>query len=262
MPKLLDLYSCAGGAGEGYRRAGFDVYSVDIADQPNNPFPFFRGDVLEVLLDLLLGGTITFSDGETLGLEDFHTIHASPPCQAYSVTKSKTAHNRKKAHVDLVAPTRDLLNQTGKPWIMENVVGAPLIDPVVLCGTQFGLVAEDVDGVPLRLLRHRLFESTVSIVAPPHVSHRKDSTLTASVFGSGGTYTPAHRDNRLRVGATRSTCSFFRLCAVLDFVTEYAWQGGEAWIVWKSSRPRASPFEKVIVSQRRRSRRTSRTSPL
>ena len=54
MPKLLDLYSCAGGAGEGYRRAGFDVYSVDIADQPNNPFPFYKGDVLEVLLDLLL----------------------------------------------------------------------------------------------------------------------------------------------------------------------------------------------------------------
>lgn len=218
MPKLLDLYSCAGGAGEGYRRAGFDVYSVDIADQPNNPFPFHKGDVLEVLLDLLLGETITFSNGEALGLEDFHTIHASPPCQAYSVTKSKTAHNRKKAHVDLVAPTRDLLNQTGKPWIMENVVGAPLIDPVVLCGTQFGLVAEDVDGVPLRLLRHRLFESTVSIVAPPHVSHRKDSTLTASVFGSGGTYTPAHRDNRLRVGGYVPHVSVIRELMGIDWM--------------------------------------------
>ena len=218
MARLLDLYSCAGGAGEGYRRAGFDVYSVDIADQPNNPFPFHKGDVLEVLLDLLLGETITFSNGEALGLGDFHTIHASPPCQAYSVTKSKTAHNRKKAHVDLVAPTRDLLNQTRKPWIMENVVGAPLIDPIVLCGTQFGLVADDVDGVPLRLLRHRLFESTVSIVAPPHVSHRKDSTLTASVFGSGGTYTPAHRDNRLRVGGYVPHVSVIRELMGIDWM--------------------------------------------
>lgn len=218
MKKLLDLFACAGGAGEGYHRAGFDVYSVDIADQPNNPFPFLKGDVLKVLIDLLLGESITFSNGETLGLEDFHTIHASPPCQAYSVTKSKTSHNRKKEHVDLVAPTRDLLNQTGKPWIMENVVGAPLIDPVALCGTQFGLVAEDVDGVPLRLLRHRLFESTVSIVAPPHVSHRKDSTLTASVFGSGGTYTPAHRDNRLRGGGYVPHISVIRKLMGIDWM--------------------------------------------
>lgn len=202
--RILDLYSCAGGAGEGYRRAGYDVYAVDIAPQPRNPFPFHLGDVLEVMKYLLGGGRISFThpegDVETLGLEDFDAIHASPPCQAYSVTKSKTAHNRKVDHVDLVAPTRGLLEMTGKTWIMENVVGAPLIDPVVLCGTQFGLEADDVDGVPLRLLRHRLFESNVGISAPEHISHRKSSIRTASVFGSGGTYTPAQRDDRLRRG--------------------------------------------------------------
>lgn len=219
MARLLDLYSCAGGAGEGYRRAGFDVYSVDIAEQPNNPFPFLRGDVLEVLATLLRGEKISFPNGEDLSLDDFHAIHASPPCQAYSVTKSKTAHNRKKEHVDLVAPTRDLLNQTGKPWIMENVVGAPLIDPIVLCGTQFGLVADDVDGMPLRLLRHRLFESSVPLVAPEHVSHRRDtSRITASVFGSGGTYTPAHRDNRLRQGGYVPHVSVIREIMGIDWM--------------------------------------------
>lgn len=200
MKRILDLYSCAGGAGEGYRRAGFTVYSVDIESQPRNPFPFHQGDVLLVLTCLILGDKIAFSNGEELGLEDFHTIHASPPCQAYSVTKSKSAHNRKKEHVDLVAPTRILLNQTGLPWIMENVVGAPLLKPVTLCGSQFNLVANDVDGVPVRLLRHRLFESTVQLSVPEHVSHRKSSMVTASVFGSGGTWKPHHRDNPKRSG--------------------------------------------------------------
>ena len=35
-PKLLDLYSCAGGAAMGYHRAGFEVTGVDI---DRHPFP-------------------------------------------------------------------------------------------------------------------------------------------------------------------------------------------------------------------------------
>lgn len=203
-PKMLDLYSCAGGAGMGYHFAGFEVYSVDIAPQPRNPFPFHQGDCLQVLIDLLLGEVLEFNNGESLFLSDFYAIHASPPCQAYSVTKSKGSHLRAKSgrtHPELVEPTRDLLEETGHPWIMENVVGPPLQDPIVLCGTQFNLVADDVDGVPLRLLRHRLFESNEPLQAPPHVPHQADrSRKTASVFGSGGTYTPAQRDSRHRSG--------------------------------------------------------------
>lgn len=176
------------------------MYAVDIALQPRNPFPFHQGDVLRVLDTLLSGGVVQFSNGESLSLADFAAVHASPPCQAYSVTRSKTAHNRKTNHPELVDPTRDRLNETGLPWIMENVVGAPLQAPVLLCGTQFGLVADDVDGAPLRLLRHRLFESNVELDAPDHLPHESFPGFTASVFGSGGTYRPEHRDARLTSG--------------------------------------------------------------
>lgn len=220
MRKLLDLFACAGGAGEGYRRAGFDVYAVDLFDRPRNPFPFYKGDALAALDWMISGGRIEFGNGDRLGLDDFDAIHASPPCQAYSVTKSKS-RNRKTTHVDLVGPVRERLQKTGKPWVIENVVGAPLIGPIVLCGTQFGLVANDVDGAPLRLLRHRLFESNTAIVSPDHRPHSNFPGITASVFGSGGTYTPAHRDNRLRQGGYVPHISVIREIMGIDWMGRY-----------------------------------------
>jgi DNA (cytosine-5)-methyltransferase 1 len=49
---------------------------------------------------------------------------------------------------------------------MENVNGAPL-DGIFLCGTMFGL--RQPDGAPE--YRHRLFESTVFMLAPGHPRH-------------------------------------------------------------------------------------------
>lgn len=198
-PRILDLFSCAGGAGEGYRRAGFRVYGIDLEPQPRYPFPFAQGDAIALMGELNAGGAITFSNGETLRLGDFAAVHASPPCQAYSVARVKNPKPRTD-HPDLVAPTRDVLVASGKPYIIENVVGAPLLRPITLCGTQFGLTAPDVDGVPLKLLRHRLFESNVDLAAPEHTPHRKLDGITASVFGSGGTYTPEFRDRPKRGG--------------------------------------------------------------
>lgn len=114
----------------GYHRAGFEVTGVDIKPQPRYPFKFIQADALEFL--------------EKHG-QEYDVIHASPPCQAYSVTKSI----HKNEHPDLVGITRELLNQTGKPYIIENVEGAPLKDYVLLCGSMFP---------PLRVYRHRLFE--------------------------------------------------------------------------------------------------------
>jgi DNA (cytosine-5)-methyltransferase 1 len=157
MPRILDLYSCAGGMGHGYRLAGFEVFAVDLDEQPNNPFPFYQGDALEVLRTLLDGGSITFSNGETLSLSDFATIHASPPCQGFlNLGAVNRALGRAYDYPNLVGPTRELLIETGLPYVIENVQDARkfLIDPVRICGT----------GLHRPLRRHRLFESNVPLV--------------------------------------------------------------------------------------------------
>jgi DNA (cytosine-5)-methyltransferase 1 len=149
-PRLLDLFCGAGGAGEGYHRAGFDVVGVDINPQPNYPFTFVRADVMRVFWEgfWILGG-----------ISDFDAIHASPPCQAYSTTKS--LHDT--SYPDLVGPVRDLLLETGKPYVIENVAGAPLIQPFKLCGSSFGL----------NVWRHRLFETNWDVGMVPPCSHRE-----------------------------------------------------------------------------------------
>lgn len=173
MARLLDLFCCEGGASEGYRRAGFDVYGVDLFQYVDKdgkrrgytrsryPFPSWQGDAILALVRLLAGERLTFThpDGTTeeLGLADFDAIAASPPCQAYSITK----HSHSNEHPDLVAPVRWLLRQTGLPYVMENVPGAPLETPLTLCGAEFNLTTRDEDGRQLHLKRHRLFESDV-----------------------------------------------------------------------------------------------------
>lgn len=160
-PKLLDLFCCAGGAGEGYRRAGFDVTGVDIRKQPNNPHRFIQADALEYLA----------KHGA-----DYDVIHASPPCQAHSDLKHMW---NAKDHADLIAPTRDLLIRTGRPFIIENVEGAPLITPVILCGTMFALGCGDAE-----LRRHRLFELSWGWVMPPTCNHSR--TRVIGVYGGHG----------------------------------------------------------------------------
>ncbi|HWK19791.1 MAG TPA: DNA cytosine methyltransferase [Microbacteriaceae bacterium] len=154
-PKLLDLFCCQGGASEGYRRAGFDVYGNDIDPQPRYPFMFTKGDALLTLRRLLAGDPVPFGDGtgrlDWMHLWDFDAIHASPPCQTF------TAYRRRGAgvgdsYLNLIPETRELLERTGLPWVIENVEGArgELRESVRVCGSSFGL---DVR-------RHRLFESS------------------------------------------------------------------------------------------------------
>ena len=142
-PRLLDLFCGAGGAGMGYRRAGFDVTGVDIAPQPRYPFAFVEGDALAYVA----------AHGH-----EYDAIHASPPCQAHSIT----AAIWRREHPDLIPATRAALVTAGRPYIIENVVGAPLHQPVMLCGTMFGL----------RVYRHRLFEMNWFLLVPPHGRHR------------------------------------------------------------------------------------------
>jgi len=163
--RVLDLFCGAGGAGAGYVRAGWEVVGVDIAPQPNYPFPFIRGDALEVLARLISGEGVTASDGRTYYLRDFAAIHASPPCQHFT-KYGNTVKDIKERYEDLLAPTRELLQATGLPCVIENVERAPLLDPVKLCGSMFdGAGTHDIQ-------RHRLFETNWPLEAPAACNHR------------------------------------------------------------------------------------------
>lgn len=141
----------------GYHRAGFDVVGVDLEPQPRYPFEFHQADAM------------------THSLAGFDAIHASPPCQAYSagrnIWKGRLPEHR---HPDLVAGTRARLAGAGVPYVIENVVGAPLANYVVLCGDMFGL------GVK----RHRLFETSFMVWNPP-ACRSNHPDFYVSVFGGG-----------------------------------------------------------------------------
>ncbi|MEE1754193.1 DNA methylase [Streptomyces sp. SP18CS02] len=155
-PLLLDLYSCAGGAAMGYRRAGFDVHGVDIAPRPNYPFAFIQADALEYLAALIATGEI----------KRYTFIHTSPPCQAGCALTVGTNRSRGwgGTHVDLVPPTRELLDASGLPYVIEQPNGkAEIRKDLTLCGEMFSL------GV----LRHRNFElGRWTVEKPAHVPHR------------------------------------------------------------------------------------------
>jgi DNA (cytosine-5)-methyltransferase 1 len=135
MRRLLDLYSCAGGAGYGYHLAGFTVTGVDIRPQPHYPFEFIQADALDVLADHAF-------------LAEFDAIHASPTCQNRArVTAWRGSRDN---HPDTLTPTLRLLDTVSIPWVVENVPEAvpPLRPDYRLCGTQFGLTVK----------RHRVFQ--------------------------------------------------------------------------------------------------------
>lgn len=177
-PLLLDLFCGGGGAAMGYYRAGFDVVGVDIKPQPLYPFSFVCMDALAFLRRLLNGETITVDLFRSFRLSDFTAVHLSPPCQAYCALRHMP---NAKAHPELVDQSRDLAELTGLPFVIENVPGSPLRDPVTLCGTMFGLRTEC--GAELR--RHRLFETNWPLVCGLACAHHSGSDQSISVTGTG-----------------------------------------------------------------------------
>jgi DNA (cytosine-5)-methyltransferase 1 len=139
--RALDLFCGAGGASEGLHRAGFEVVGVDIAPQKNYPFRFIQADAL------------------TFPLDGYDLIWASPVCKRFS---SATRTSKTSAiWPDQIMPLRARLEKWGGAWIIENVLGAPLRNSVMLCGAQFGL----------KVYRHRYFESSHLLLVPPHLEH-------------------------------------------------------------------------------------------
>jgi DNA (cytosine-5)-methyltransferase 1 len=140
--RLLDLFCGAGGASAGYWYAGYTVTGVDLHPQPHYPFTFYQADAL------------------TFPLDGYDLIHASPPCQRYSRMMS-CRPGLSEAYPDLIGPVRQRLSGQEAPYVIENVPGAPLHNPVMLCGAMFGYP----------IYRHRMFEISWPLKAPGHPRH-------------------------------------------------------------------------------------------
>lgn len=173
-PRLLDTYCGEGGAGMGYHLAGFDVTGVDNSKARLSRYPFrsIRADAIEYVLE----------HGH-----EYDAIHASPTCTGY--TRGTAAIPDRFTRYDrLIGATREAVLVTGKPYVIENVADArpELIDPIMLCWSMFNEAGSvlDADGTPLRMERHRLFESNVPLVPPGECYHPRDVQVAGSYGGA------------------------------------------------------------------------------
>jgi DNA (cytosine-5)-methyltransferase 1 len=186
QPRGLDLFCCWGGASRGYANAGFDMIGVDLFSytdeegkrrgftQKNYPYWSWQADWRAGL--------------ERFGhLADF--IHASPPCQKYSITNAA----RREEYPDLIEPVREALEALGKPYVIENVIGAPLLDPVELCGCMFDLRTTDRDGSEVRMWRPRRFESNIPLVQPRPGTFKLPRSKSKLPVHDGAFHDPAHQ---------------------------------------------------------------------
>lgn len=205
-PTLLDLYCSAGGAARGYQLAGFRVVGVD-----NRPQPRYCGD------EFIQADALDYLGAADLG--DVAAIHASPPCQAYSAARTMTS-TQGREHPQLIEQTRAALAGTGRPYVIENVPGAPLAPHVILCGTMFGLATEQYE-----LRRHRLFETSGFFMLTPPCRHNgpvlsvfgtkaRDRRRTLGIYGNGGGQ--QHRPNRY---GNKATMAEARRLMGIDWMT-------------------------------------------
>jgi DNA (cytosine-5)-methyltransferase 1 len=187
--RLLDLYCKAGGASKGYQLAGFEVVGVDIKKQKRYPYEFIQADCLELMKDMDF-------------LRSFDVITASPPCQTHSITQHlRNAQGKSTDKIDLIPQTREALIASGKPYVIENVPGAPLIKPIQMCGSYFGL----------KVRRHRRFESNLPLVGSP--CKHKEQGKPVGVYGS-------MRDEIPKGGHTAKTIEEAREAMGID------------WMIW------------------------------
>lgn len=159
-PRLLDLFCGAGGAAMGYHRAGYDVVGVDINPQPRYPFEFLMLDAIDVL--------------RTWNLRAFDLIHASPPCQDFT----RQFMGARPGTGWMLTETRELLKASGRPWVLENVPGAPMEPNLIICGCVVGLA--DIE-------RERWFETWPMVfdLRPPCHHDRPPITVTGSGTPTG-----------------------------------------------------------------------------
>lgn len=166
--RVADVFCKAGGASWGYALAlgskyskyEWEIVGVDKFPQKNYPFKFIQQDAIEFLQD---------------NWKKYDFFHTSPPCQKNSVMTKGLWKDRLDSHPELISPTRDILVSVGKPYVIENVPTAPLRNPVILCGSMFGL----------KVRKHRLFESNFHI-DQPECRHKEQGKVVAVYGHSGG----------------------------------------------------------------------------
>ena len=160
--RLLDLFCGAGGAATGYYRAGFtEIWGVDIKPQKNYPFTFCQQDAVTYLKEVIRKGI------------PFHAIHASPPCQKFVPLSKNNPNPAHTEYIDELTPTLHILSELSIPWVVENVMTAPMPVTVILCGSSFGL----------KVRRHRKFASNVLIPSLP--CRHKEQGRPVGVYGGG-----------------------------------------------------------------------------
>lgn len=116
-------------------------------------------------------------------------IHASPPCKRFTVASK--VHGKGDEHVDLLTPARALLASIGLPYVIENVPGAPMCNPIQCCGSAVGL----------RVRRHRLFESNFPMMGM-QCRHAEQGRVVG-VYGDGGALDAQGARRRRREGRRR-----------------------------------------------------------
>lgn len=195
------MFCGAGGCSVGYARSGFEVVGVDIEPHPSYPYEFIQGDALDVLPKIA---------------RQFDVIHASPPCQVFTRAQHlMDAQGKTTDKLDLLAPTRAALIATGLPYVIENVPGAPLVDPITLCGSSF----------ELKVRRHRLFESTLPLMSLP-CDHKRQGR-PVGLYGS-------MKDNIPQGGRTAHSIEEARDAMGID------------WMQWRSANQEWNDLKEAI----------------
>lgn len=167
--RWLDLFCGAGCVADGLIAAGDQVIGLDIKPQPHYPGEFHQMDVTRELFPYVPVRFMSSSEPFIMFGKRIDAIWASPPCLKH--TEMKHAPGAKgDAHPDLITPTRAFCIASGLPYAIENVPGAPLIDPVTICGDMFDL-GLSYNGRWLRLERHRIFETNWPLTVNNYCRH-------------------------------------------------------------------------------------------
>jgi len=220
--KVLDLFCGGGGASMGYYQAGFEVIGIDIKKKRNYPFQLIKADVMKFL-----------KETPQKWFEQFDLISASPPCQKYS-RASNGASWGEVSKVDLIHDLRIELKRLNIPYVIENVEGSPLVNPIKLCGSMFGL----------KVRRHRIFETSFSIDLGEIKCQHKKQGKPIGVYGSM---------NDTVKGVCSKTGKTVYGGSTAKSIEEASMAMGIDWLGWSSLKEAIPPAYTKFIGQQFRS---------